>query len=272
MNVLIVTTGSMLLMWLGEMITEFGIGNGSSMIIFAGIVVSIPSIFIQLSANYSAADIPVYIAAAAALFGVLALIILMTEAERPVPITYAKSVAGGRQTGGVATYLPLRVNQAGVIPIIFALSMFLFPQLIGGVLKGMANPTLQSIGTFLVDYISAGPIHAIIYFLLVLFFTYFYTAVTFDPDAISKNLQQSGAFIPGIRPGVSTSEYLAKVVARTTLPGAVFLATVAVLPFVMQGLTNNQSLAIGGTAILIVVSVITELVKQLNAQLSMREY
>ncbi len=272
MNVLIVTTGSMLLMWLGEMITEFGIGNGSSMIIFAGIVVRLPSIFVQISANYSASDIPMYLAAAAALFGVLALIILMTEAERPVPITYAKSVAGGRQVGGVATYLPLRVNQAGVIPIIFALSMFLFPQLIGGVLKGMANPTLQHIGTILVDYIAAGPIHAIIYFLLVLFFTYFYTAVTFDPDAISKNLQQSGAFIPGIRPGISTSEYLAKVVARTTLPGAVFLATIAVLPFIMQGVTGNQSLAIGGTAILIVVSVITELVKQFNAQLSMREY
>ncbi len=273
LNVLIVTTGSILLMWLGELITEFGIGNGSSMIIFAGIVVRIPKIIVQLSANYTPSDIPVYLAVGAALFVVLAAIILMTEAERPVPITYAKSVAGGRQIGGGAsTYLPLRVNQAGVIPIIFALSMFLFPQLIGGFLKGTANGTLQSIGSFLVDYISSGPIHAIIYFVLVLFFTYFYTAVTFDPDAISKNLQQSGAFIPGIRPGVSTSEYLAKVVARVTLPGAIFLATIAVLPFVMQTITGNQSLAIGGTAILIVVSVITELVKQFNAQLSMREY
>ncbi len=273
MNVLIVTTGSILLMWLGELITEFGIGNGSSMIIFAGIVVGIPKIALQLSANYSPSDIPMYALVAVALFGVLALIILMTEAERPVPITYAKSVAGGRQIGGgVSTYLPLRINQAGVIPIIFALSMFLFPQLIGGFLKGTSSATLQSIGSFLIDYISAGPIHAVIYFALVLFFTYFYTAVTFDPDAISKNLQQSGAFIPGIRPGVSTSEYLAKVVARTTFPGAVFLAVIAVLPFVMQEITGNQSLAIGGTAILIVVSVITELVKQFNAQLSMREY
>lgn len=273
MNVIIVSAGSLLLMWLGEMITEFGIGNGSSMIIFAGIVVRIPSIIAQLSANFTTADIPMYIAVAVALFGTLAAIILMTEAERPVPITYAKSVAGGRQVGGgISTYLPLRVNQAGVIPIIFALSMFLFPQLIGGLLKGLSNPTLQSIGTFLIDYVSTGPIHAILYFGLVLFFTYFYTAVTFDPDAVSKNLQQSGAYIPGIRPGTSTSEYLAKVVARTTFPGAIFLATIAVLPFVMQTVTGNQSLAIGGTAILIVVSVITELVKQFNAQLSMREY
>lgn len=272
MNVIIVTAGSLLLMWLGEMITEFGIGNGSSMIIFAGIVVRIPQILTQLAANYTSAEIPMYLASGVALFAVLALIILMTEAERPVPITYAKSVAGGRQVGGVATYLPLRVNQAGVIPIIFALSIFLFPQLIGGFLKGLSNGTLQAIGNFLITYVSQGPWHSVLYFILVLFFTYFYTAVTFDPDAISKNLQQSGAFIPGIRPGASTSEYLAKVVARTTLPGAVFLAVIAVLPFVMQTVTGNQSLAIGGTAILIVVSVITELVKQFNAQLSMREY
>lgn len=272
MNVLVVTAGSLLLMWLGELITEFGIGNGSSLIIFAGIVERIPSIVAQVAANYSTSDIPMYIGFAAVAFGVLAAIILMSEAERPVPITYAKSVAGGRQVGGVATYLPLRVNQAGVIPIIFALSMFLFPQLIGGFLKGLASPTAQSIGNILVTYISGGWIHAILYFALVLFFTYFYTAVTFDPDAIAKNLQQSGAFIPGIRPGVSTSEYLAKVVARVTLPGAVFLAIIAVLPFIMQSITGNQALAIGGTAILIVVSVVTDLVKQLNAQLSMREY
>lgn len=272
MNILIVTTGSLLLMWLGELITEFGIGNGSSMIIFVGIVVRLPSILAQLAANYSPSDIPMYLAVAVAMFALLAAIIYMTEAERPVPITYAKSIAGGRQTGGVATYLPLRVNQAGVIPIIFGLSIFLFPQILGGFLKGMANGTLQSIGNFLISYISTGPIHAVLYFALVLFFTYFYTAVTFDPDAIAKNLQQSGAFIPGIRPGTSTSEYLARVVARTTLPGAVFLAAIAVLPFIMQAITGNQALAIGGTAILIVVSVIVELVKQLDAQLSMREY
>jgi preprotein translocase subunit SecY len=272
LNILIVATGSLLLMWLGELITEFGIGNGSSMIIFSGIVVSIPSIIMSVVANYTPADIPMYLGVAVVSFAVLALIILMTEAERPVPITYAKSVAGGRQIGGVATYLPLRVNQAGVIPIIFALSIFLFPQLIGGFLQGMQNGTLQAIGSFLVEYISKGPVHSVIYFLLVLFFTYFYTAVTFDPDAIAKNLQQSGAFIPGVRPGSSTSEYLARVVARTTLPGAVFLAVIAVLPFVMQAITGNQALAIGGTAVLIVVSVVTELVKQFNAQLAMREY
>jgi preprotein translocase subunit SecY len=273
MNVLIVTAGSILLMWLGELITEFGVSNGSSLIIFAGIVVRIPSIIAELAANYTASDIPMYLGFAVVAFGVLAAIILMSEAERPVPVTYAKSAAGGRQmTGGVATYLPLRVNQAGVIPIIFALSMFLFPQLLGGFLKGLTSPMAQSIGNFLVTYISGGWIHAILYFLLVFFFTYFYTAVTFDPEAIAKNLQQSGAFIPGIRPGVSTSEYLAKVVGRVTFPGALFLAIIAVLPFVMQSITGNQALAIGGTAILIVVSVVTDMVKQMDAQLSMREY
>lgn len=273
MNVLIVTTGSILLMWLGELITEFGIGNGSSMIIFAGIVVRIPTAIQQLQANYSPSQIPLYLGFGVVAFALLAVIILMSEAERPVPVTYAKSVAGGRQIGGVSTYLPLRVNQAGVIPIIFALSMFLFPQLIGGFLKGLVNhPNLAAFGSMLANYSQTGWIHAILYFGMVLFFTYFYTAVTFDPDAIAKNLQQSGAFVPGIRPGTSTSEYLAKIVARVTLPGAIFLSVIAVLPFVMQSVTGNQTLAIGGTAILIVVSVITDLIKQLDAQLSMREY
>jgi preprotein translocase subunit SecY len=196
----------------------------------------------------------------------------MTEAERPVPVTYAKRVRGGKMTGGVSTYLPLRVNQAGVIPIIFALSILLFPQLIGGFLSGLDHAALKSAGEFITLHMTSGWIYSICYFILVFLFTFFYTAVTFDPDAVATNLQKSGAFIPGVRPGTATAEHLAKILTRTTLTGATFLSLVAVLPLAMQSITGNQTLAIGGTALLIVVSVVLDLLKKLDAQLSMREY
>lgn len=272
-NVMIVTAGSVFLMWLGELISEFGIGNGVSLIIFGGIVSSIPQATSQLLAtNYDASQIPMYIAFLVAAVVIVAGVIVMTEAERPVPITYAKRVRGGKMYGGVSTYLPLRVNQAGVIPIIFALSILLFPQLIGGFLAGLANPTLQSIGEYLKIWSSGGWVYSIFYFLLVFFFTYFYTAVTFDPDAIATNLQKSGAFIPGVRPGAATAEHVAKILTRITFAGAIFLASVAVLPLIMQSATGNMTLAIGGTALLIVVSVVLDLIKKMDAQLSMREY
>ncbi len=201
-------------------------------------------------------------------------VIVMTEAERQVPVTYAKRVRGGKMYGGVSTHLPLRVNQAGVIPIIFALSILLFPQLIGNFLAGLAgHPWLVSIGEFMRVYLTQGSwVYAIAYFVLVFVFTYFYTAVTFDPEAIATNLQKSGAFIPGVRPGIATAEHLAKILTRTTFAGAIFLAVVAVLPLAMQSVTGDQKLAIGGTALLIVVSVVLDLIKKMDAQLSMREY
>ena len=200
-------------------------------------------------------------------------VVIVTEAERPIPITYAKQVRGNKMYGGVSTYLPLRVNQAGVIPIIFALSILLFPQLIIQFLSTINNETVQSISNFLVQMLNPqGVIYGVLYFILVFLFTYFYTAVTFDPHAISTNLQKSGAFIPGIRPGQSTSDYLSKVLTRITLVGALFLGAIAVLPLVMQAVTGNQSLVVGGTALLIAVSVVLDLVKKIEAQVSMREY
>lgn len=275
-NVMIITAGSLFLMWIGELISEFGVGNGVSIIIFAGIVSRIPTAASQAWVQYNASDIPLYLAFIAAAIAIVAGVIVMTEAERPVPVTHAKRVRGGKMYGGVSTYLPLRVNQAGVIPIIFALSMLLFPQLIGGFLSGLANPTAQHIGEILKTVFSGSGayawIYSLCYFLLVFLFTFFYTAVTFDPEAIATNLQKSGAFIPGVRPGMATAEHLAKILTRTTFAGALFLASVAVLPLAMQSITGTKTLAIGGTALLIVVSVVLDLIKKLDAQLSMREY
>jgi len=271
-NVLIVTAGSLLLMWIGELISEFGVGNGVSIIIFAGIVASIPTVAAQALAGYDPSQIPLYLSFLAASIVIVGGVVVMTEAERPVPITYAKRVRGGKMYGGVSTYLPLRVNQAGVIPIIFALSILLFPQLIGGFLSGLDSATLKGIGEFIQVNFTSGWIYSTFYFVLVFLFTYFYTAVTFDPDAIATNLQKSGAFIPGVRPGTATAEHIAKILTRTTFAGALFLSGIAVLPLAMQSLTGNQTLAIGGTALLIVVSVVLDLIKKLDAQLSMREY
>jgi len=272
-NILVITAGSLLLMWIGELMTEFGIGNGTSMLIFAGIVASLPTEISQLSISFTPAQIPTYLFFAAISLVVIYAVVYISEAERPVPVTYAKRIRGSQTTGGVSTYLPLRVNQAGVIPIIFAMSLLLFPQMILKYLSAAATADwLKNISGILNDFISNSWIYAILYFVLVFVFTYFYTAVTFDPDAISKNLQQNGAFIPGVRPGTSTSEYLAKVLTRITLVGAVFLGFIAVLPLIIQSVTGITSIAVGGTALLIVVSVVIDLIKKIEAQITMREY
>jgi preprotein translocase subunit SecY len=272
-NIMVITTGSVLLMWIGELMTEFGIGNGTSMIIFAGIVASLPMAVSQLALTFDISQIPLYIILTVVALAVIYGVVFITEAERPVPVTYAKRIRGSKVFGGVSTYLPLRVNQAGVIPIIFAMSILLFPQMIFKFLAAAAtNETVKSIATSLNDFASNGWVYGISYFILVFLFTYFYTAVTFDPDQISKNLQQNGAFIPGVRPGQSTSEYLGKVLTRITLVGALFLGGIAVLPLIVRGITGITSIAIGGTAILIVVSVVIDLIKKIEAQITMREY
>jgi preprotein translocase subunit SecY len=271
-NMLLVAAGSFLLMWLGELVTEFGIGSGVSLIIFAGIVASIPRAVSTLVLSFDPSQIPLY---AAFLFVALAIIygvIFVSEAERPVPVTYAKRVRGNRLYGGVSTYLPLRVNQAGVIPIIFALSILLFPQMILQFASGVEHAAIQKIAALLLPFFSAGWLYSFLYFVLVFLFTYFYTAVTFEPESVATNLQKNGAFIPGVRPGRATAEHLSKIVTRITLVGAIFLAFVAVLPLAMQGVTGNINLAIGGTALLIVVSVVLDLVKKIEAQVAMREY
>jgi len=271
-NLAIITAGSILLMWIGELISEFGIGNGVSLIIFAGIVASLPQTASQLLFTFDVSQIPIYLGFTIAALATIAGIVVMTEAERPVPVTYAKQVRGNKVYGGVSTYLPLRVNQAGVIPIIFALSILIFPQAVVNILSGVDNQIVASVSNAINNFLSNTLAFSFLYFILVFAFTYFYTAVTFDPDAISKNLQQSGAFIPGVRPGQSTADYLTKILGRITMVGATFLGAVAVLPFAMIAVTGNQSFALGGTALLIVVSVILDLIKKVDAQITMREY
>lgn len=272
-NLGIVTAGSMLLLWIGERISESGIGNGTSLIILAGIVSALPSSISQLAFTFDPSQLPVY---AAFLVGALLVIygvVVITEAERPIPVTYAKRVRGNKVFGGVSTYLPLRLNQSGVIPIIFALSLLLFPQvLLQFAVKFFTNPTLLGASQWLLDVMKNQWIYGGLYFALVFGFTYFYTAVTFDPNQISENLQKNGAFIPGVRPGQSTAIYISKVLTRLTAFGALFLGIIAVLPLIVQAITNFQSLAIGGTGLLIVVSVVVDLMKKTEAQLSMKEY
>ncbi|MBI2609700.1 preprotein translocase subunit SecY [Candidatus Giovannonibacteria bacterium] len=279
-NIVIITGGSVFLMWLGELISEKGIGNGISLLIFAGIVSSIPSAlqqqFFKISQQgfpfIDPSKIPVILAFLVAGIAVIAAVVIVTEGERPIPVSYAKRIRGMRVYGGVSTHLPLRVNQAGVIPIIFALSILLFPQMFAGILSKSGSSIAQSVAGALLWFLNSTWLYGIFYFVLVFLFTYFYTAVTFDPDQISTNLQKQGAFVPGIRPGHPTSDFLARILNRITLVGALFLGLIAVLPFVAQGLTGDVGLTIGGTSLLIAVSVVLETVKQVDAQLVMREY
>ncbi len=269
---LVVTAGATLLMWIGELITEYGIGNGLSLLIFSGIVSRIPTTISNLALTFDTSQIPTYIAFLVVSIIIIAGVVIISEAERPIPVTYAKQIRGNKVFGGASTYLPLRVNQAGVIPIIFALSFLIFPQMLVKFLSTLNNETVKVVSDALNSFITNQFVYGLSYFILVVLFTYFYTAVTFDPEAISTNLQKSGAFIPGVRPGASTSEYLSNVLVRLTLVGSVFLGLIAVLPLIMQAVTGNQSLTLGGTALLIVVSVVLEIVRQIDAQVSMREY
>ncbi|MDP2651144.1 MAG: preprotein translocase subunit SecY [bacterium] len=272
-DILIIVAGSILLMWLGELISEFGAGNGVSLIIFAGIVASLPTTVSQLIFTFDPSQIPVYIAGLVVAILVIFGVVYVTEAERPIPVTYAKQVRGGGSSGGgVTTYLPLRITQAGVIPIIFALSILLFPQMILEFLVQAKNVDVAYIARTLLTIFTNNWFYAVAYFVLVFLFTYFYTAITFDPDSVATNLQKNGAFIPGVRPGQSTSEHISRILTRLTLVGALFLGLIAVLPLILQSVTGIQAFAIGGTALLIVVSVVIDLIKKIDAQVAIREY
>lgn len=271
-DLLIVTAGALLLVWLGELISEFGVGNGVSLIIFAGIVSRLPTNIGQLFFTFDMSQLPIYAASLILILLVIFGVVYVTEAERPIPVTYAKQVRGGGVSGGISTYLPLRVNQAGVIPIIFALSILLFPQMILQFLVAAKVAVVANTATTLLALLNNQLFYAVVYFILVFLFTYFYTAVTFDPDQMATNLQKSGAFIPGVRPGEPTSQYVSKILTRLTLVGALFLGAIAVLPLILQAVTGIQSLAIGGTALLIVVSVVIDLVKKVDAQVTARQY
>ena len=271
-NIIVVSAGTFFLVWLGELITEKGLGNGVSFLIFAGIVSGVPSAIQQEIFTFSPEKLPALLAFVAVSVAVIAGVVVVSEGQRNVPVSYAKRIRGMRVYGGVSTHLPLRVNQAGVIPIIFAVSLILFPGLIGSFLAGVPNDIVQRISGFLVGVFNNQLIYGACYFLLVFMFTYFYTAVTFDPQSIADNVQKQGGFILGIRPGRPTAEYLARIISRITLAGGLFLGVVAILPLVVQASFGIRSLSIGGTALLIVVSVVLETIKQIDAQLAMREY
>lgn len=271
-SIFVVTAGSMFLMWLGELITEKNVGNGISLLIFAGIVSRLPLDLKQTLATYDPSLFFTYLAFIAVSIVVIAGVVVVTEGERAIPVAYAKRIRGNRVFGGSMAHLPLRVNQAGVIPIIFALSILLFPQMIAQVLGGLDILWLSQMARSLSAFLQNQFVYGSFYFLLVILFTYFYTVVTFDPDQISKNLQKQGGFIPGIRPGGSTAEFIKRILNRVVLIGAIFLGGVAVLPIIVQYFTGIVTLTIGGTALLIVVSVVLESMKQIKSQLVMREY
>lgn len=271
-NLAIIIAGAMLTMWIGELISEYGVGNGVSVLIFGGIVASFPTSVGQALFSFTTADLPVYIAFVIVGLLVIAGIVLVTEAERPIPVTYAKQVHGNHVTGGTSTYIPLRLTQAGVIPIIFALSILLFPQIIANFFSTSSQAILKSIADAMTAFLQNQLLYGVVYFVLVFLFTYFYTAVTFDPESMSHNLQKNGAFIPGVRPGQSTAEYVSKILTRITLMGALFLGAIAVLPLVMKSLTGITQVALGGTSLLIVINVAVDLVKKVDAQIAMREY
>lgn len=261
--------GTMILMWLGEQLTEYGLGNGISLLIFAGIVGRLPVVMLQTGAIRQ--TLSFFNLAVFALLGlaVIAGIVFVNEAARQITVRYARRASAGGQT----THLPLRVNQAGVIPIIFAVSLVVMPSLLGRYLAQVNLPYITVVANWLTVVFDPNRFsyHAI-YFFLVLGFTYFYTAVTFNPDKISDEIKKYGGFIPGIRPGKQTADYLSYVLNRITLAGGIFLGAVAVLPSLVQGATGIATLTIGGTGILIVVSVVLELAKSLESQLIMRNY
>ena len=271
-TVILVVAGSMILMWLGELITEQKIGNGISVLIFAGIVARVPSGLREAFLTYEPSRLLTYILFVVVSLLVIAGVVFINEGDRRIPINYAKRVRGMRMYGGVSSYLPIRVNQAGVIPIIFAISVLLFPQFLSQAVAIFSKDFSVKLTTIVNQLFNNQIIYMIIYFILVVVFTYFYTAITFDPQEISRNLQRAGGFISGIRPGDNTSEFLSKIVNRVTFTGALFLGIIAILPHLTQLVTGVRFLSIGGTALLIVVSVALEIKDQINAQLIMREY
>ena len=268
-----VTAGSLFLMWLGELISEKGIGNGVSLLIFAGIIADFPRNIGQMIATYSPQMLPSYLIFFAMALLILAGVTLVSEARRNIPISYAKRVRGMRVYGGVSTYLPLSINPAGVMPIIFALSILTFPPMIANFLIGSGG-TLGKLAQFVRDFFNNSWVYGVLYFLLIFLFTYFYTAITFEPKTISENLQKMGGFIPGIRPGESTSKFLGYILNRILPFGALFLGIIALTPSIVQGVTRVAAFRflVGGTSLLIIVSVVLETFEQIKAELEMREY
>lgn len=265
------TGGAFLLVWLGSLVSDYGVGNGISLLIFAGIISQMPQGFAQALAVGQGGFSLIFLVALSLL--VVMAVVAVTEAARRIPVQYAKRVRGRKMYGGGSTFLPFKLNQAGVIPIIFAVSLVLLPSMLGQFLTGVDNKTISSLAANLANLFTPNsPIYNLTYFLMVVLFTFFYTMIVFNPEKIAEEIKKSGGFIPGIRPGKSTADYLQQVSLRVTLPGALFLGLIAVLPTIVQGLTGISSLAIGGTGILIVVSVVLETVRLVENMVQMRGY
>lgn len=263
-----ITTGSVAVMWLGETISDHGIGNGISLLIFAGIVARIPEAIIQTWTSVSSGQMNflALLIAVVLMVAVVAGCILLQEGQRRLPVQYAKRVVGNKVYGGQSTFIPLRVNQSGVIPIIFASSVLLLPYTIARFFPG-------NIGAFIQRAFSPSSIiYTVLYVALIIFFAYFYTAVVFNPVDVSNNMKKYGGFILGIRPGKPTSDYIEKVMVRITLAGAIFLSLIALLPTLMTKVMGINTFYFGGTAILIVVGVALDTVQQVEGQLLMRHY
>ena len=267
------TAGTAFLMWLGEQITEKGIGNGISIIIFAGIVSDMPSMISQIAKNFSAGSLNIWGVLAIALISLVMVtfVVFMDNAERRIPVQYAKRMVGRKMYGGQNTHIPIKVVMAGVIPIIFAMSIMSFPSTIMGFM-GYTPGNSTFWGEFWSLFTQTSWVYMILYFLLIVFFTYFYTAIQFNPVEIANNMKRNGGFVPGIRPGRPTSDYIAKILTRITLAGALFLGIVAVLPMILSTAINYNFYAIGGSSLLIVVGVALETTKQIESQMLMRHY
>lgn len=271
--ILTMVAGTMLLVWLGELITERGVGNGISVLIFAGIVGRLPIMFGQATSTFTsenAVNMIIFVALAVAM---IVAVIIVNEATRQITVFYAKRVRGNKMYGGQTTHLPLRLNQAGVIPIIFAVSLVLLPSLLGNYLVTSTNQTLANVGQFFTTWFNPDSFqYNLTYFILVVGFTYFYTAVIFNPTKIADEIQKYGGFIPGIRPGSQTTKYLNYILNRITLVGATFLGLIAISPTLVKSFTGVQNLLLGGTGLLIVVSVVLEIFKSIEANLVTRNY
>jgi len=267
-----ITAGTMFLVWLGELISEKKVGNGMSLLIFAGIVASLPNVIRNAMVNYTSADLYTFVMFALVAVLTVVGVVFINEGQRNIPVSYAKQMRGNHVYGGSSSHLPIRVNMAGVIPIIFAISLVLFPPMVAQFFVSARSAWLASLAVKTIALFQNQIFYGFIYFALVFFFTYFYTAVIFHPQKIAENLQRQGGFIPGIRPGKETEKYLGMTMNRINLIGAVFLGLIAVLPLIVQGASGTTALKIGGTSLLIVVAVAIEAAKQIEAQLTMHEY
>ncbi len=266
------TAGTVFLMWIGEMISEKNIGNGISVLITAGIISGLPTFLSQSLSVYDKSQLITMILFVAIVLVTIMSVVVMNEAQRNVPVQYTRHVRGSKLSGAVTSHIPLRLNMGGVIPIIFAISIILFPTVLAQFFLNARTEFLRNAATWTLQVFQNQVFYGITYFAMVFFFTYFYTAVIFHPDQVAENIQKQGGFIPGIRPGKNTSDYLGWVTNRLLLAGSSFLAIIAVLPLLVQFFTGNASLVIGGTSILIIVAVVIDMVKQIEAQVTMREY